>query len=81
MTPIKTDRQLEVYLSESEKKLKKQSKITRIKVNIDRDLSQDLYDKTIVIKPVDEDNVIVIWDTEDYLKESEKVTSTITLYM
>lgn len=74
MTPIKTDRQLEVYLSESEKKLKKQSKITRIKVNIDRDLSQDLYDKTIVIKPVDEDNVIVIWDTEDYLKESEKVT-------
>ena len=74
MTPIKTDRQLEVYLSESEKKLKKQSKITRIKVNIDRDLSQDLYDKTIVIKPVDEDNVTVIWDTEDYLKESEKVT-------
>lgn len=74
MTPIKTDRQLEVYLSESEKKLKKQSKITRIKVNIDRDLSQDHYDKTIVIKPVDEDNVIVIWDTEDYLKESEKVT-------
>ena len=74
MTPIKTDRQLEVYLSELEKKLKKQSKITRIKVNIDRDLSQDLYDKTIVIKPVDEDNVIVIWDTEDYLKESEKVT-------
>lgn len=74
MTPIKTDRQLEVYLSESEKKLKKQSKITRIKVNIDRDLSQDLYDKTIVIKPVDEDNVIVIWDTEDYLKESEKIT-------
>lgn len=74
MTPIKTDRQLEVYLSELEKKLKKQSKITRIKVNIDRDLSQDLYDKTIVIKPVDEDNVIVIWDTEDYLKESEKIT-------
>ena len=74
MTPIKTDRQLEVYLSESEKKLKKQSKITRIKVNIDCDLSQDLYDKTIVIKPVDEDNVIVIWDTEDYLKESEKIT-------
>ena len=74
MTPIKTDRQLEVYLSESEKKLKKQSKITRIKVNIDRDLSQDHYDKTIVIKPVDEDNVIVIWDTEDYLKESEKFT-------
>ena len=74
MTPIKTDRQLEVYLSELEKKLKKQSKITRIKVNIDRDLSQDLYDKTIVIKPVDEDNVTVIWDTEDYLKESEKIT-------
>ena len=74
MTPIKTDRQLEVYLSELEKKLKKQSKITRIKVNIDCDLSQDLYDKTIVIKPVDEDNVIVIWDTEDYLKESEKIT-------
>ena len=72
MTPIKTDRQLEVYLSELEKKLKKQSKITRIKVNIDRDLSQDLiYDKTIVIKPVDEGNVVVIWDKEDYLKDSK----------
>ena len=66
MTPIKTDRQLEIYLFELEETLKKQSKITRTKVNIDRDLSQDLiYDKTIVIKPVDEDNVIVIWDKED----------------
>ena len=70
MTPIK--RQLEIYLFELEEKLKKQSKITRIKVNIDRDLSQDLiYDKTIVIKPVDEGNVVVIWDKEDYLKDSK----------
>ena len=37
-----------------------------------REALQDLmYDKNIVIKPVDKASSIVIWDKHDYLKECE----------
>ena len=53
MTPVKIHRQLEIYLYAFEENLKKQSRITRIQVKIERELLQDpINDKEIMIEPV-----------------------------
>ena len=63
MTPVKIHRQLEIYLYAFEENLKKQSRITRIQVKIERELLQDpINDKEIMIEPVNH-----LKDSKNYL--------------
>ena len=68
---------LEIFLSELEKELFEDSNFShfqrknfsREKLKALKDLAKD---KSIVIKRADKGSCVVIWDTEDYLKEADK---------
>ena len=71
-TPLISDTQLEMYLSELEEEILEIHEAGQDYPNLtkaEREALQGLmYDKYIVIKPADKGSAIVIWDNQDYLK-------------
>ena len=82
--PKNKDAAIELYLSSLEEKLLK------IKVPLDKfnNLTKEdwdaLYnprnDETIVIKDADKGSAVVVWDSEDYIKEAENQLGNTTIY-
>ena len=74
-----------MFLSELEKELFEDSNFShfqrknfsREKLKALKDLAKD---KSIVIKRADKGSCVVIWDTEDYLKEADKQLSDNKIY-
>ena len=72
-TPIISDTQLEIYLSEIEEKIleinEEGQNYPNLSVEERKALNDLMQDRSIIIKPADKGSAIVIWDRDDYIKE------------
>ena len=83
-TPPINDIQLEIYLSEVEEQLMNINESGKSYPNLSKDelkaLKDLANDQSIIIKPADKGNAIVIWDREDYILEADKQLSDKNVY-